>query len=219
MIIPTQMSAQFVLTISHNEPYAKSLQRQKCAAFAKLMLAFDSCTGPPSIPALICSRLQLATQLWHGHWRQRCLLCGEPDRHFLYEMRFEIDLRDKHRLVGIRLAGLMLRVGDPIVTAGHLLQPEREHVETVLSQPQAKEVVVRPDSEGTEGVVSVHPGAKACNQHVQTEQRATGSFLPPTSPMRLAAKTESPAKEAESRYRLRRVLATEAKRSEADHPI
>jgi hypothetical protein len=45
MIIPTQMSAQFVLTISHNEPYAKSLQRQKCAAFVWLSSALDIGTG------------------------------------------------------------------------------------------------------------------------------------------------------------------------------
>jgi hypothetical protein len=45
MIIPTQMSAQFVLTISHNEPYAKSLQRQKCAALLIRLSEIESVLG------------------------------------------------------------------------------------------------------------------------------------------------------------------------------
>jgi hypothetical protein len=40
--------------------------------------------------------------------------------HLTLEMRFEIDLRDKHRVVGIRMAELTHRVGDPVVATSEI---------------------------------------------------------------------------------------------------
>jgi hypothetical protein len=87
-------------------------------------------------------------------------------------MWFEIDLRDKHRLLRIGMSLLVPRVGDPVVATGHLLQSDGKHVEAVFGQSKAKEIIVAADAERTERVVAIHSEAQASNQHIQSEERA-----------------------------------------------